>query len=262
MFRGVILIAAMLLASLAIVAGVVVLGLHRVSEANKLADAGWHPTTAPAPIPVDPPATLPATAPSELEIGSVELWAKDAILHGNVKLADAGSDRGKADRAAREAAAKRRAAKDAENEAKARTPEAAARLHNANLAREKQMAERLRMRDAMGAHAPTFYLSGFHDPDDYVEWAVLVPKAGEYEIDMIYACPSWNGGGQFIIRLADQELPIKIQATRRPSAFRVVTLGTLKLPAGKSTLTLRPADNNSNNQFLINLRNVQIIPAS
>ncbi|HWE04190.1 MAG TPA: hypothetical protein VG326_17420 [Tepidisphaeraceae bacterium] len=231
MFRGLLILTSTVVAVIAMLIGVVGFGLHKIAASEKEADAAWRPpdagvataTTHPS---VEPVMASDAQAPAVQENASIELWAKEATLHGDVQLVD-----------------KKVAARG-------------------EVPRDERAAKRLKMRGEMGGHPVMTYLSGFNRADDYAEWIVELPKAGEYEIDMTYASPTWNAGGHFVLAIADKELRCEAQSTRYETNFRVVTLGKLLLPAGKTTLTVRPAERTSNERLVMNVRNIHVIPAS
>ncbi len=233
MFRGVLMIVLTLIALLGALAGVIDLGLKRIDAAKKAADAAWHaPTPVAALAPTTGPSALPTDhayddLPPKPEVASIELWAKDAILHGDVQLADSITEHHKVEPPPR----------------------------------NDREVQRRKTRLAMGGRPVLAYLSNFKGPGDCAEWAVELPKAGNYEIDLTYACPKWKEGGKFILRLGEKELKWTTEATRHNTNFRVITVGTLTLPAGKTRLMLRPAEIGTHDREFINLRSVQIIPA-
>ncbi|HZK81624.1 MAG TPA: hypothetical protein VFC46_11165 [Humisphaera sp.] len=229
MFRGLLILTSTVVAVIAMLIGVVGFGLHKIAAAQREADASWHPPDAGAETPTTQPSVQPVMAtdaPAAPEYTSIELWAKDATLYGDVKLVD-----------------KKVAARG-------------------EPPRDERAARKWKMRGEMGGHPVTAHLSGFSKPGDYAEWTVELPKAGEYEIDMTYASPTWDSNGHFVLSLGGKEIASKTQSTRYDTNFRVVTVGKLSLPAGKTTLTVRPTERSANERLVMNVRSVSIIPAS
>lgn len=234
MIRGVIMLVLAAGASLALLGGIIILGIHRMHAAQQAADAAWHaspPATAPA---SDDPATAPAIAPAAIvppppRLESVNLWAKDAEIHGNVTLA--------------------------QTKAKTR-PEPN---------QSDRAAARARMREIMGGNPVRTYLTGFHEPGDFAQWTATVPVAGDYEIDVAYACPMFRRSSHFVIRIGEKEIQFAAEGTRTETNFRVTTVGTLNLPAGTTTVILRPLppdDDSGPKRAFLNVRHVQLVPAS
>lgn len=226
MVRGVLIVIATTVVLLSVVVGAVAVGLHRIAAAQREADRAWQ-----APKPAAP-TTAAATYPAEADDSqhappvstSLVLWAKDANVHGSVHLTDT----------------------------------KVYRNHASDAAEEQRIEKRRRLAGVQ----VTGYLAGWKTAEDIAEWPIEVPKAGAYEIDVTYACPKYGEGAEFLIRVADKDLPFRSEGNRETTSFRVVTLGTMDLPAGKATLSVRPAGKLAGSKTLLNLRSVQVIPAS
>ncbi|HET6248590.1 MAG TPA: hypothetical protein VFE47_12890 [Tepidisphaeraceae bacterium] len=229
MLRGLLIVLITLVVLIATVVGVVRAGLYRLAIAQRAANASWHPEPKVSPT---PPTTAPALVAADVQepiptFESIDLWAKDATLHGGVQVMDARTGR----------------------------------AHTVEPPKEGRALLRWQQRQAMSGRAITTYLSGFRTADDYAEWPIAIPKPGDYEIDLTYACPKWEEGGHFTVRVGDKELPLAIEATRYETAFRVVPIGKLTLPAGNATLTLRAAPASVKSPCFMNMRSIEIIPA-
>jgi hypothetical protein len=229
-FRGLLILTSTVVAVIAMLIGVVGFGLHKIAASQREADASWHPPDVSAETPATNPSVEPilaSDAPALPGNTSIELWAADATVHGDVHIVDNKKANGRGE-----------------------------------VPRDERAAKRMKMRGEMGGHPVTTHLAGFNKPDDYAEWAVELPKAGEYEIDMTYASPTWDSNGHFVLSLGGKEITSKTQPTRYDTNFRVVTLGKLSLPAGKTTLTVRPTERSASERLVMNVRNIHIIPAT
>lgn len=215
---------------IAVVVGVVGLGLHRLSATQNASDNAWQPPAKPVPAtdPAPPAVASDAQQPPDPRPLSIMLWAADAVPHGHVHLVDRKKD-------------------DKNNR-----PPDPANFGNPRRARHEMMA----------GHPVTSSLSGWQDADDSAEWTVDLPKAGDYEINLTYACPQGVPTGEFIIKIAGQQLTHRPQTTRGPLGYRMSTVGKLALPAGKSTLNLCASPRPSSERPWLSLRSVQIIPAA
>lgn len=227
MFRGLFTISATVITALSAVVGVVAVGMHRLADVQRQADASWRPGDPPAHV---VPSTAPATAPSPQSAAdpvpqttSIELWAADAAVHGEVTLADR----------------KKKTVPE--------KPETNVRV-----------IKRIKMLQEMGGHPITTFLVNFKQPDDYAEWTLNVPRSDRYEVDVTYSCSNWEQGGLYAVSVGDANVKMTAEATRGENAFRVATIGNLTLKAGKATLRFH-VDPGSPKRHEIRLRSIQLI---
>ncbi len=92
--------------------------------------------------------------------------------------------------------------------------------------------------------------------DDKITWEVEVGEAGDYEVEIWYACPAADVGSTIELSLGDSRLSGKITEAHDPPLrgmehdrvervesyvkdFRPMTLGTIHLEKGADTLTLK-----------------------
>lgn len=103
---------------------------------------------------------------------------------------------------------------------------------------------------------------GFKDPSQIAEWTANLPKAGPYEVDLVYAV----GGGRernvtILLTVGDQELRQDAATTRGGLAdYQVVTAGNTTLPAGEVKIRFRLTGPTRN--VLLRVRGVRLIPAT
>jgi hypothetical protein len=79
------------------------------------------------------------------------------------------------------------------------------------------------------------------DPSDWAEWQFKVVRAGRFQVEAEMAA---LGEGRFEISVGDQKIRGLAPATGTYQKYRVVTLGTVELPAGDFTLSLKPLKEN------------------
>ncbi len=110
------------------------------------------------------------------------------------------------------------------------------------------------------ANGPGFandWLTGWTDARAKVWFEIEVVAAGEYELELAYACPDGDAGSKLRISVGDQSLEASLPAASAPEiplphrdadgqsryrnrAWSTLKLGTLKLPPGPARLTLEP----------------------
>jgi arylsulfatase A len=92
--------------------------------------------------------------------------------------------------------------------------------------------------------------------DDWAEWTFEVPKAGRYELDILQG--SGSGGAEVDFAVADKTFTIKVIETGHFQHFIRRSLGTLNLPVGKTTLTVKPKTKPG--VAVMDLREVRLVP--
>jgi hypothetical protein len=233
LFRGLLIIFVTLIAMIAAVVGVVGAGLHRITAERREADASWHKPEPVAVVAATNPTAgaIVASETEEPEIpvsNALALWAKEAKLQGGVQIVE--------------------------------TQTANWKGRGGAPPKEGRKLELWKQRQAMMASSVRQHLANFNAPEDRAEWEVQVPKDGNYEVDLTYACPEWQAGAHFVIVVGDKELMFTTEGGRHETFFRVVPLGKLTLTSGKATLVLRPTLNSPSHHPAINVRSVQLIP--
>jgi hypothetical protein len=104
-------------------------------------------------------------------------------------------------------------------------------------------------------------ITGFRTEDESAEWSANITKPGQYEIDLVYACVSWTKTGvDYVVKVGDQELKGETAGTRGGREnYQVVTVGSLKLPAGTTKIQFRLAADRTH-AVMLRLREVRLIP--
>ena len=76
--------------------------------------------------------------------------------------------------------------------------------------------------------------------EDWVSWEFEVVKAGKFEVEALQGCGKGSGGAEVVFAVAEQALTMTVDDTGGFQNFVLRKLGTLTLPAGKYTLTVKP----------------------
>jgi alpha-L-fucosidase len=96
---------------------------------------------------------------------------------------------------------------------------------------------------------------------DTVSWTVAVPVAGDYAVELEYACDAGSYGSTVAVSIAgeDQSVSGTVESTGGWDAFRALHLpGTLHLPAGKSEVRVSAVS--MPRGAVMNLRRVTLAP--
>jgi arylsulfatase A len=76
--------------------------------------------------------------------------------------------------------------------------------------------------------------------EDWASWDVQVEKPGAFTVRMRFGCGPGNGGSAVDITIAGQTLPFTVKETGGFQNWETAELGTVQLPAGRQTLSIRP----------------------
>ncbi len=99
------------------------------------------------------------------------------------------------------------------------------------------------------------------NPADYLTWPVLFEVAGEFVVELNYACNTGSQGSAIELSAGDQKLPARIEAdTGTWYDYAMVKLGSLHVAAGAQTLTLKPTAKPGT--AVMNLAWLRLIPAA
>ncbi len=88
-------------------------------------------------------------------------------------------------------------------------------------------------------------IGDWDDADSYAEWTLPAVAPGEYHVDVTYSAAK-DEGGDFAVSVAGQTLKGRAAATvktvsrRKNNSFTTARLGTVKIPAGPATATVKP----------------------
>jgi len=93
---------------------------------------------------------------------------------------------------------------------------------------------------------------------DWVEWTTVIPGAGEYAVEITYACEK-DQGGEFVLRIGDERLTEDTESTGGWGTYERRNIGRVKLKKGKATVAIKPSELNDG-KALMNLREVRLVP--
>ncbi len=99
----------------------------------------------------------------------------------------------------------------------------------------------------------------WHGAKDPAAWRVVLPAAGEFDVYLDFACADFCAGNPIAFDGGDPVIRSKVIGTGGWAQYRLMRMGTFKLPAGESTLVMRP-DTDAVKGALIDLRTVLLVP--
>jgi alpha-L-fucosidase len=96
------------------------------------------------------------------------------------------------------------------------------------------------------------------DKSDWVSWDFTTDRAGDYTVDITYACDPNCAGSQYTVAVGASSVAGTVKTTGDWAKFITETLGTIHLDAGKQTLAVTPVTING---AVMNLQKVVLKPA-
>ncbi len=99
----------------------------------------------------------------------------------------------------------------------------------------------------------------WHGAKDHATWRVVLPAAGEFDVYIDFACDDSSAGNSIAFDGGEPTIRSKVIGTGGWANYRLMRLGTFKLPAGESKLVMRP-DADAVKGALIDLRTVLLVP--
>ena len=94
--------------------------------------------------------------------------------------------------------------------------------------------------------------------DDIASWTIDVPADGTFDVLVDYSCDDDVAGNSYKIQVGKAEVIAKASSTGSWETFKEVSVGSLELQAGRQLLNVQAVK--PLNQYLIDLRNVRLIP--
>ncbi len=76
--------------------------------------------------------------------------------------------------------------------------------------------------------------------EDWADWEFDVKTAGKYEVEVQQGCGKGSGGAEVAVEVGGTTLKFIVQDTGHFQNMILRTIGTVELPAGKSTLAVKP----------------------
>jgi alpha-L-fucosidase len=77
------------------------------------------------------------------------------------------------------------------------------------------------------------------DIKDWVDWNLSVKKAGEFDVEVTYACNNADAGSEFTVEVAGKKLTGKVEGTGGWTKLVTKNLGRIEIAAGRHTLAVR-----------------------
>jgi arylsulfatase A len=97
------------------------------------------------------------------------------------------------------------------------------------------------------------------NPTDWADWTFIVEKPGNYSVNLLQACGAGSGGSRFELRAAEGRIEETVQETGAFTNFVRRAIGTIKLPAGTNTLSVKALSKPGT--AVMDLREVTLEPA-
>jgi hypothetical protein len=94
--------------------------------------------------------------------------------------------------------------------------------------------------------------------DDRALWTVDMPRAGQYEVRLTYACDNGTAGNSFQLKCGEARLTGKIVGTGTWDNYRTTTLGRVRLAAGRVRVLIEPVGDPNN--CLMDLQELVLVP--
>lgn len=76
--------------------------------------------------------------------------------------------------------------------------------------------------------------------DSGIDWPIRVVRAGRYQVEANYATATKEAGGDFVISAGNAHLAGTVHPTANAMGYKNLAVGTIDLPAGTTTLSIRP----------------------
>ncbi len=83
------------------------------------------------------------------------------------------------------------------------------------------------------------FITHWTRPDDIPTWTVRIPKAGRYEVTVVYGCHRRRAGTPFEVIAGGAKLSAKVRATGNDWVFKPHRVGALNLAAGEQKIQVK-----------------------
>ena len=95
---------------------------------------------------------------------------------------------------------------------------------------------------------------------DYVYWPIMVKTDGDYGVELTYACDDGSAGSEFSVGISDAaKVTGKVDGTGAWNQFKTVSLGKVRLAAGKQKLAVKAIE--MPREAVMNLKGIELTPA-
>lgn len=93
---------------------------------------------------------------------------------------------------------------------------------------------------------------------DYAEWLIDLPKAGNFKVEIEFACKTEDAGGEFTVQFGENEhVHSTVESTKTWTDYLQKELASIKLEAGKQRVSILSQKNEGP---LMKLRSIKLVP--
>ncbi len=89
---------------------------------------------------------------------------------------------------------------------------------------------------------PETAVTNWFAPEHRLTWSVVAPRAGNFRLRIRLACPKPYDGATFVVKGRIGSVEGTVKATRSYEDYRWLDVGPIRLPKGKSSLSLSPKE--------------------
>ena len=115
-----------------------------------------------------------------------------------------------------------------------------------------------------GTHAryegrePRGHIGLWTNPEDFVEWILLVNDGGRFDVSVLYSCEPDSAGTEYTVLVGNQKLAGLVNSTGSWRSFRRKSIGVVRLREGRYTLAVKPKI--MPHGAVMNLREIELKP--
>jgi len=96
------------------------------------------------------------------------------------------------------------------------------------------------------------------NPDDYLEWTMVLNEGGTFAVMITYACEPESAGADYQVIVGERELAGTVEDTGSGKKFRTRFLGRMRLRKGRYTATVKPET--VAHDAVMNLKQIKLVP--
>lgn len=101
-------------------------------------------------------------------------------------------------------------------------------------------------------------LGYWRDNNDFAEWLIELPKAGEFKLELEYACNTEDAGGKFRVQFGDGlQVHSQVESTNSWGDYLQKELTSIKLDAGRHRVSVHSLKDQGP---LMKLRSIKLVP--
>jgi alpha-L-fucosidase len=102
------------------------------------------------------------------------------------------------------------------------------------------------------------HIGSWTNPEDYVEWTMVLNEGGTFDVEVTYACEPDSAGAEYELIAGDRKLSGLASDTGSWKKFQTKPLGRIRLQPGRYTLTVKPKT--VPHGAVMNLRQIKLAP--